>query len=36
MLNGLRNVADGSSTYATRFLVKDGEKEIFLPVEPID
>jgi len=36
VLNGLRNVADGSDKYASRFLVKDGEKEIFLPVEAID
>jgi two-component system LytT family response regulator len=36
VLNGLRSVADGSDKYASRFLVKDGEKEIFLPVEAID
>lgn len=36
VLNGLRDVADGSEKYASRFLVKDGEKEIFLPVEAID
>jgi len=36
VLNGLRSVADGSDKYASRFLVKDGEKEIFLAVEAID
>jgi two-component system, LytTR family, response regulator len=34
VLNGLRN--NGSNLYTSRFLVKDGEKEIFLPVEKID
>jgi len=34
MLSGLRN--NGSHLYTSRFLVKDGEKEIFLPVEKID
>ncbi len=36
ILNGLRNVADASSAYASRFLVKDGEKELLLPAEKID
>jgi two-component system, LytTR family, response regulator len=36
VLDGLRSVAEGSDKYAFRFLVKDGEKEIFLPVESID
>ena len=36
VLNGLRNVADGSDKYASRFLVKDGEKEILLASEKID
>jgi two-component system, LytTR family, response regulator len=36
VLSGLRSVADGPDKYASRFLVKDGEKEIFLPVEAID
>jgi two-component system LytT family response regulator len=36
VLNGLRSVVDGSDKYASRFLVKDGEKEILLPVEKID
>jgi two-component system, LytTR family, response regulator len=34
VLNGLRN--NGSNLYTSRFLVKDGEKEIFLPVDKID
>ena len=34
VLNGLQN--NGSNLYTSRFLVKDGEKEIFLPVEKID
>jgi two-component system LytT family response regulator len=34
VLNGLRN--NGSDMYTSRFLVRDGEKEIFLPVEKID
>ncbi len=36
VLDGLRNVTEGTTPYATRFLVKDGEKEIFLSVEKID
>jgi two-component system LytT family response regulator len=36
VLNGLQNVAGGSNAYAARVLVKDGEKEIFLPIETID
>lgn len=36
VLNELRNTRDGSSLYPSRFLVKDGDKEIFLPVEKID
>lgn len=35
LLNGLRSGEDPKS-YAVRFLVKDGEKEILLPVEKID
>jgi two-component system LytT family response regulator len=36
VLNGLRNSTDESKSYSSRFLVKDGEKEILLPVEEID
>ncbi len=36
MLDGLRSVAGASKPYTSRFLVKDGEKEILLPVEKID
>lgn len=36
VLNGLRNVMGESHSYTSRFLVKDGEKEIFVPVETID
>jgi two-component system LytT family response regulator len=36
VLDGLRNTKDGSSLYSSRYLVKDGDKEIFLPVERID
>jgi two-component system, LytTR family, response regulator len=36
VLNGLRNVADGSSAYASRFLVRDGDKEILLASGKID
>src|SRR5882757_7022986 len=35
VLNGLRNSTEESKSYPTRFLVKDGEKEILLPVEKI-
>lgn len=36
VLNGLRDAANGSDRYASRFLVKDGEKEILLACEKID
>jgi len=36
VLNGLRSVPAGSSVYASRFLVKDADKEVFLPVDTID
>jgi two-component system LytT family response regulator len=36
MLNGLRNANDESRAYPSRFLVKDGDKEILLPVERIE
>jgi two-component system, LytTR family, response regulator len=36
VLSGLRNVADGASAYASRFFVKDGEREILLAAEKID
>ncbi len=36
MLNGLRNTSDVSKSYPSRFLVKDGDKEILLPVERIE
>ncbi len=36
MLDGLRSVARDSKAYTSRFLVKDGEKEILVPVEKID
>jgi two-component system LytT family response regulator len=36
MLDGLRSVAGDSKPYLSRFLVKDGQKEILLPVEKID
>ena len=35
MLSGLRN-SEESKSYPSRFLVKDGEKEILLPVEKVD
>jgi len=35
VLNGLRSNEEAKS-FATRFLVKDGEKELLLPVEKID
>lgn len=35
MLSGFRN-SEESRSYSSRFLVKDGEKEILLPVEKID
>ncbi len=35
MLSGLRN-SEESRSYPSRFLVKDGEKEILLPVEKVD
>jgi two-component system, LytTR family, response regulator len=35
VLNGLRNSAEESKSYSSRFLVKDGEKEILLSVEKI-
>ena len=36
MLNGLRNNSDEPRSYPSRFLVKDGAKEILLPVEKIE
>ena len=36
VLNGLQNATGGSDRYASRFLVKDGEKEILLASEKID
>jgi two-component system, LytTR family, response regulator len=36
MLNRLRNPVDESKSPPSRFLVKDGEKEILVPVEKID
>ncbi len=36
MLNGLRSAADDTKAYSSRFLVKDGVKEILLPVEKIE
>ncbi len=36
MLEGLRSVSGDSKPYTSRFLVKDGQKEILLPVEQID
>lgn len=36
VLNGLRNPAEPSSPYLSRFLVKDGEKDILLPVEKVE
>lgn len=36
VLSGLRGSATESNSYASRFLVKDGEKEILLPVEKIE
>jgi two-component system, LytTR family, response regulator len=35
VLNGLRNSTEEFKSYPTRFLVKDGEKEILLPVDKI-
>jgi two-component system, LytTR family, response regulator len=36
VLNGLRNTTEQTTPYLSRFLVKDGVKEILLPVEKID
>jgi two-component system LytT family response regulator len=36
VLDGLRNSNEDSKSYQSRFLVKDGEKEILLPAEKID
>lgn len=36
VLNSLRNPANGAKAFATRFLVKDSEKEVLLSVEKID
>ena len=36
VLNGLRNSTEQPTLYLSRFLVKDGAKEILLPVEKID
>ena len=36
MLNGFRNNSDEPRAYPSRFLVKDGAKEILLPVEKIE
>jgi two-component system LytT family response regulator len=36
VLNGLRIASDEARVYPTRFLVKDGVKEILLPVEKIE
>jgi hypothetical protein len=36
VLSGLRNSGEQSPSYLFRFLVKDGEKDILLPVEKID
>jgi two-component system LytT family response regulator len=36
VLNGLRNTTEQPTAYLSRFLVKDGAKEILLPVEKID
>jgi two-component system LytT family response regulator len=36
VLNGMRNSAEPSSLYLSRFLVKDGEKDILLSVEKVD
>lgn len=36
VLSGLRGSAAEPNSYASRFLVKDGEKEILLPVEKIE
>lgn len=36
VLNGLRNPVDDPKASPTRFLVKDGEKEVLVPVEKID
>lgn len=36
ILNGLRSATESSNPCTSRFLVRDGEKEIFLPVEKID
>jgi two-component system LytT family response regulator len=35
VLNGLRNTPEQPTTYLSRFLVKDGAKEILLPVEKV-
>lgn len=36
VLDGLRNSTEEAKSYPSRFLVKDGEKEILLPAEKID
>jgi two-component system LytT family response regulator len=36
VLSGLRNSGEQPPSYLSRFLVKDGEKDILLPVEKID
>ncbi len=36
LLSGLRNSTEQTAPYLSRFLVKDGAKEILLPVEKID
>ena len=36
VLNGLRNSAEEAKSYSSRFLVKDGEREILVSVEKID
>jgi two-component system LytT family response regulator len=36
VLKGLQNGMEVSNLYSSRFLVKDGEKEIFIPVEKIN
>lgn len=36
MLDGIRNQAEDAKAYASRFLVKDGEREVLVPVEKID
>ncbi len=36
ILNGLRNTAEGLNTYPSRFLVREGEKEILISTDSID